>query len=102
MQRPEHPDEVTAEAVLEGHAPGVDPARHEQDILVLDVDALDLADALREVEDLRLAERRSGEPAHAFLPDHRWVETLLDGGPDREARREDLLAIVVPNHQVGS
>jgi hypothetical protein len=35
----------------------VDPARHEHDFLMLDVDALDRSDALGEVEDLRLAER---------------------------------------------
>ena len=41
----------------------VDPARHEEHLLVLDVDALDRADALGEVEDLGLAERRGREPA---------------------------------------
>ena len=41
----------------------VDPARHEEHLLVLDVDALDRPDALGEVEDLRLAERRRREPA---------------------------------------
>ena len=41
----------------------VDPARHEQDLLVLDVDALDRPDALGELEDLRFGERLGGEPA---------------------------------------
>ena len=41
MQRPQHADELVAEAVLERHAPAVDPARDEHDLLVLDVHALD-------------------------------------------------------------
>ena len=48
---------------------GVDPARDQQHLLVLDVDALDRPDALGEVEDLRLAERLGGEPAAVLLPD---------------------------------
>ncbi len=56
-------DELVAEAVLEGRPLAVDPARHQEHLLVLDVDALDRPDALGEVEDLRLAERRGGEPA---------------------------------------
>ena len=62
-ERLEHVDELVAEAVLEGHPPGLDPARDEQDLLVLDVDALDRPDALGEVERLGLAERRGREPA---------------------------------------
>ena len=46
----------------------VDPARHEQHLLVLDVDALDRADALREVEHLGLGERRGREPAAVAAP----------------------------------
>jgi hypothetical protein len=77
-------DELAAQAVLEGHALGVDPARDERDLLVLDVDALDRADALGEVEDLRLAERRGRVEAPLLLPDERRVEALLDRRPDGE------------------
>ena len=59
----------------------------EQHLLVLDVDALDRTDALRERERLRRAERLGGVPG-AVLPDDRRVEALLDGGPDAEHRRE--------------
>ena len=55
---------------------------------MLDVHALDRADALREHECLRLRERCSGEPPAVVLPYERRVETLLDRGPDREGRRE--------------
>ena len=44
---------------------------------MLDVDALDPTDALGEVEDLGLGERRRREPA-PVLPDDRWIEALLD------------------------
>ena len=76
------------EAVLERHTLAVDPARHEQDLLVLDVDALDRADALGEVEHLGLRERLGREPAALALPDHGRIEALLDRRPDREGRRE--------------
>ena len=88
MQRLQHLDELVAEAVLERYAAAVDPARHEQHLLVLDVDALDQADPLGEVEHLRLGERCCRVPAAVALPDHRWVEALLDRRPDRERRRE--------------
>ena len=88
MERHEHLDELVAEAVLEGHAPAVDPARHEQHLLVLDVDALHRADPLGEVEDLGLGEGRRRVPAAVTLPDHRRVQALLDRRPDREGRRE--------------
>jgi hypothetical protein len=55
---------------------------------VLDVDALDLADPLRKVEELGLRERGGREPAAVALPDERWVQALLDRRPDRERRRE--------------
>ena len=58
VQHLEDVDELVAEAVLERRPLAVDPARHEEHLLVLHVDALDRADALGEVEDLRLAERR--------------------------------------------
>ena len=55
---------------------------------MLDVHALDRADALREVEHLRLGERRSREPAAILLPDHGRVQALLDRRPDREGGGE--------------
>ncbi len=62
----------------------VDPARDQQHLLVLDVDAFDRADPLREVEHLGLGERLGRVPAPLALPDHRRVEALLDRRPDRE------------------
>jgi hypothetical protein len=98
-----------AQAVLERHPVGVDPPRHEEHLLVLDVHALDRADAVGEVEDLRLGEGRQGEepplqltPGPLALPDHGRVEALLDDRPHREARREDLVAVVVADDQVGA
>ena len=88
MQRLQHVDELLAEPVLEVDPPAVDPARDQQHLLVLDVHALDRADALREVEDLRLGERLGRVPAAVALPDHRRVEALLDRRPDREGGRE--------------
>ncbi len=38
----------------------------------------------------------------AVLPDHRRVEALLDRRPHPERRREDLVAVVVGDHQVGA
>ena len=75
---------------------GVHPARHEQHLLVLHVDALDRADPGREGEDLRLAERLGGVPAPVPLPDDRRVEALLDRGPDGEGGRE----VVALHHEV--
>jgi hypothetical protein len=88
VQRFQHVDELLAEAVLEGDAPAVNPARDEHDLLVLDVDALEQADPLGEVEDLGLAERLGRVPAALALPDQGRVEALLDRRPDREGRRE--------------
>ena len=88
MQRLEDVDELRAEAVLEGGALALDPARHQQHFFVLDVDTLDGADAVGKVENLWLRERFGDEPAAVGLPDHRRVEALLDGGPDGERRRE--------------
>ena len=73
-------------------------ARHEQDLLVLDVDALDGPDPLGEVEDLGLGERRGREPAAGLLPDHRRVEALLDRRPDRERGGE----VVALDDEVGA
>jgi hypothetical protein len=88
VQRLEHLDELVTEPILERHLPAVHPAWHEEDLLVLDVHAFHLADALGEREGLRLAERRRREPATVALPDDRRVQALLDGGPDRERGRE--------------
>ena len=86
------------EAVLERHTIALDPPRDQHDLLVLDVDALDVADALGEAEDLGLGERRGGEPARIALPDDRRVQALLDDGPDRERRRE----VVTSDGHVGT
>ena len=98
MQRLEHRDELVAQAVLEGDAVAVDPAGDEQHLFVLDVHALDRADAFGEHEHLRLGERRGGVPPAVAFPDHRRVEALLDRGPDRERRRE----VVAVDHEVGA
>ncbi|RPK28800.1 hypothetical protein EES37_36445 [Streptomyces sp. ADI91-18] len=98
VERLELADEVVAEAVLEGDPAGPDPARDEEDLLVFHVDALDGADALGEVEDLRLAERFGGEPAALALVDHGRVQALLDRGPDVEGRGE----VVALDGQVGA
>ena len=87
-----------AEPVLERDAPAVDPARDEHDLLVLDVDALDRADPLREVEHLGLGERLRRVEAAVALPDQRRVEALLDRRPDREGRRE----VVALDDEVGA
>ena len=65
---------------------------------MLDIDALDRPDALREVEHLRLGERRRRVPAAIRLPDDRRVEALLDRRPDRERRRE----VVAIDDEVGA
>jgi hypothetical protein len=96
VQRAEHLDELVPEPVLERHPPAVDPARHEEHLLVLDVDALDRPDPLREVERLGLRERLRREPAAVALPDHGRVEALLDRRPDGERRRE----VVALDHEV--
>ena len=57
MERLQDVDELVSEPVLERDAVAVDHARDEQHLLVLDVDALDRADPLGEVEDLGLGER---------------------------------------------
>jgi hypothetical protein len=92
VQRLEHVDELRAEAVLEGGAFAFDPAWHQQHFFVLDVDTLDGSDAVGKVENLWLREWFGGEPTAVGLPDHRRVQALLDGGPDRERRRE-LVAV---------
>jgi 4-aminobutyrate aminotransferase/(S)-3-amino-2-methylpropionate transaminase len=57
---------------------------------VLDVDALDRADAFGEVEDLRLAERRGGEPAVAALGAMATMKEL-----DLNARAREIEALLV-------
>jgi hypothetical protein len=91
-------DELVAQAVLERRPLRLGPARNEEDLLVLDVDALDGPDPPGEVEHLGLGERRHREPAAVRLPDHRRVEALLDRGPDREPGRE----VVALHDQVGA
>ena len=76
-------------AYLKVACAGLDPARNEQHLLVLDVHALDRADALREREGLRAAERLGRMPV-AVLPDDRRVQALLDRGPDAEHRGEGV------------
>ena len=88
MQHLEHFDELGAQAVLERHAPGVDPPRHEYDFLVLDVDALHRPDAFGEVEHLGFAERLGREPAALAVEDHGRVEAFLDRRPNRKCGRE--------------
>src|SRR5262249_60990032 len=80
----QHVDELVTEPVLERHPAAVDPARDEEDLLVLDVDALDRPDSLGEVEDLRLRERPGRVPAATALPHDRRIEALPDRRPDRE------------------
>src|SRR5205823_9250975 len=61
------------------------------------VHALDHADALGELEQLRLGERLGGVEAALPLPDERWVQAFLDRRPDREGRRE----VVAVDDEVG-
>ena len=96
LDRLEHPDEILAQPVLERDAPALHPAWDEQDLLVLDVDALLWPDPLREIEHLGLGEWRRGEPAAVLFPDHGRVKALLDRRPDREVRRE----LVAPDLEV--
>ncbi len=90
VNRLQHCDELVTEAVLERHPVGVDPARHEDDLLVLDVHALDRADAGRELEHLGLAEGLGREPAAVFFPDDRRIQAFLDRGPDGESGTEGV------------
>ena len=100
VDRLELVDELGTKRVLERDLAGLDPARNEQDLLVLDVDALDGADALGERELLRRAERLGRVPV-PVLPDDRGVQAFLDRRPDAEHRREreagDLEVAAVSN-----
>ena len=80
----EHIDELIAEPVLEGDPADVDPAWHEDDFLVLHVDAAESPDVLGEDEGLHLAEGFGGEPSALTLIDDGRVEALLDRRPDAE------------------
>ena len=93
MKRLQHADELLPEPILEGDPAGVEEARYQEHLLMLDVDTGDIADALGKVEHLRLREGFGGEPASPTLIDDRRVEALLDRGPDVERRGE-----VVPLH----
>ena len=57
VQRLEHADEIVAQAVLERDTLRVQPAWHQENLFMLHVHALHRADAGREDEGLRLAER---------------------------------------------
>ena len=98
VQGLENADELVAQAVLEGDPAAVDPAWHQEDLLVLHVHALDRADARGKVEDLGLAEGRRRVPAAPALVDDRRVEAFLDRRPDREGGGE----LVSLDDQVGS
>ena len=87
-----------AQAVLEGHAAAVDLTWHEHDFLVLHVHALDLADALGELEQLRFGKRLGRVEAALLLPDQRRIQALLDRRPDGEGRRE----VVALDDEVGA
>ena len=78
VQGTEDVDELVTKPVLERHALGVNPARDQQHLFVLDVDALDFADALGEVENLWLRKRWSRKPALVLLEDHGRVQALLN------------------------
>src|SRR5262249_44776056 len=54
VQGRQHLDEIRPQAVLERHPIRLHPTWDQQNLLVLDVDALDRSDALWELEDLRL------------------------------------------------
>ena len=98
MQRTQHVDELLAQPVLERHPLAHHPAWDQHHLLVLDVDALELADPLREPEHLRLRERRGGVEAAPALPHQRRVQALLDRRPDRERGRE----VIALDDQVGA
>src|SRR5205823_4986820 len=88
VQRLQDVDEFVAEPVLERHTAAVDPPRDQQDLLMLDVDAIERTDPLGERERLGFAERRQRVPTALLLPHDRRIEALLDRRPDREAGRE--------------
>ena len=94
----QHVDELVAEAVFERDPADVEPARHEDHFLVLDVHTAERTDALWEHERLWLAEGFGGEPPAVTLVHDRRVEALLDGGPDAE-RGGERHAI---DHEVGA
>src|SRR2546422_972542 len=94
MDRLELLDEVRAKGVLERDAlHPADPARDEEDLLVLHVHAFDGPNPLGKGEQVRCAERLGGAPrtfgpVRTCVPDDWGVEALLDRGPDGEDRSE--------------
>ena len=87
--------EIVAEGVLEGglldalEAIGVVRSILD-DLFVLDVTDLDLADALGQPEYLQLGERLDGVRDFAVLVHDGGVVALLDGRPDAEAEADAL------------
>ena len=99
LQRLEHVDELVAEAVLERHPLDVDPARDQDHLFVLDVDAL--AAAPMPSGNVKISGSLNGArrvPAALTLVDHGRVEALLDRRPDRERRGE----VVAVDDEVGA
>jgi hypothetical protein len=90
MKRFEDLDELCAEPVLERHPSHIDPARDEDDFLVLYVDGLYVANAFREGEDLGFRKRLCRVPAALALVDEGRVQTFLDSRPNREGRGERM------------
>jgi hypothetical protein len=89
VESPEDVDEGITKTELEGDLLGLgDPTRDKEDLLVLDVDDLNGANAAGEVKDLRLAEGLSSVPTLALLEDDRGVQALLNAGPDGEVGGE--------------
>jgi hypothetical protein len=84
MQGLEHTDELVSQAILESSPLAFNPARHEQDLFMLHVHDLNLADPIRKFEHFRFGERGSGEPAFILLPYDWRIQALFDCGPDRE------------------
>ena len=86
-------DELVAERVLEGRLldalEAVGVAGDLDDLFVLDVADLDLADALGQPEHLELGERLDGVHFAVLVHDRRVV-ALLDGRPDAEAEADAL------------
>ena len=82
MQGFQHADELAAKPIFEAKAISTDASRQHGHFFVLDVHALDSADALWELEDLRLAEWLGGVETARRLPDGWRVQALFDGGPD--------------------
>ena len=83
MQQLQRLNEVGAERVLEGDQVGLHVARQLHDLFVLHVDAHDRTNAFREDEVLWLAEW-CARLNLSVAPDDRWVQALLNDGPEAE------------------